>query len=190
MSVDGRLRNGLSRDASAVNVDVDNFLDDVVRRGRRQRRVRRIGAVAITLAMIVAMVVVAPTVRDAIRDHTKQPAVPQPPGAIEGTYAVRIVSRDTSGPATSDLAGLWQFTLRGDGLLTAQGPPAASVSTSSTRYHVAGDQIFTTAFQSGTCSGVGVYRWSREGSTLVFTLVSDTCAVRVTLFTARPWEAR
>jgi hypothetical protein len=190
MSVDGRLRNGLSRDASAVDVDVDNFLGDVVKRGRRQRRVRRIGAVAITLAMMVAVVVLAPTVRDAIRDHTKQPAVPQPPGAIEGTYAVRILRADTSGPATPDLEGLWQFTLRGDGLLTAQGPRAASVSTDTTQYHVTGDQIFTTAFESGTCSGVGVYRWFREGSTLVFTLVSDTCGVRVTLFTAHPWEAR
>ena len=88
MSVDGRLRNGLSRDASSVDVDVDRLLGDVVRRGRRQRRVRGIGAATVAAAMIVAIVSVAPLVRDAIRDRTTQPVGPPPPGAIEGTYLV------------------------------------------------------------------------------------------------------
>jgi hypothetical protein len=190
MSVDGRLRNGLSHDASGVDVDVEGFLGDVVSRGRRQRRLRRIGAIAATTAMIIGIVVVAPTIRNAIRDQMTQPVAPAPPEAIQGTYAVRIVSADTTGLDARGLDGLWQFTLRGDGLLTAQGPPATQLSTPPTQYHVDGDQLLTTAFESGTCSGVGVYRWSRQGSALVLTLVSDACAVRVALFTAHAWEAR
>jgi hypothetical protein len=190
MSVDGRLRNGLSHDASGVDVDVEGFLGDVVRRGRRQRRLRRIGAIATTTAMIIGIVAVAPIIRNAIRDQTTQPVAPVPPEAIEGTYAVRIAPGDTTGLDVPSLDGLWQLTLRRDGLLTAQGPPATQLSTPPTQYHVDGDQLMTTAFESGTCSGVGVYRWSRQGSTLVLTLVSDACAVRVALFTAHPWEAR
>lgn len=190
MSVDGRLRNGLTDDASGVDVDVESFLGDVVRRGRRQRRLRRIGVIATITATIIGIVILAPTIRSAIRDQATRPAAPLPPEAIQGTYAVRIAPADTTGLHGRGLDGLWQFTLRADGLLTAQGPPATRLSTPPSQYHVDGDQLLTTAFESATCSGVGVYRWSRQGSTLALTLVSDACAVRVALFTAHPWEAR
>jgi hypothetical protein len=187
MSVDGRLRNGLSHEAASVDADVDGLLCDVVQRGRRLRRLRRVAGVTITTLMIVAIVIVTPAVRDAIRDHSTQPAAP-PLGSIEGTYMVQIERADTSGSGTRDLSGSWQFTLRGDGLLTAQGPAGATLSTQPTHYQVTGDRILTTAFASGTCSGVGVYRWSREGPSLSFAVVSDPCATRVALFTAHPWR--
>jgi len=190
MSVDGRLRNGLSHDASGLDVDVEGFLGDVRRLGRRRRQIHRIGAVAITTAIIIGIVVAAPMLRNAIRDRTTQPAASLPPEAIQGTYAVRIAPADTTGLDIRSLDGQWQFTLRGDGLLSVQSPPATQLSTPSTQYHVDGDQLLTTAFESRTCSGVGVYRWSRQGSALILTLVSDACPLRVALFTAHPWEAR
>jgi hypothetical protein len=69
-------------------------------------------------------------------------------------------------------------------------PPNAGISTLRSQYQVDGDRVLTTAFASDTCSGVGVYRWSRMGSILRFVLVSDACELRVIIFTAHPWEAR
>src|SRR4051794_15602589 len=189
MSVDGRLRNELSDDASHVDVDVDQFLDSVITRGRRRQRIRRVGGVVTLAALIAIIALVGPPVLDVIRQQHDQPAAPAS-AMIEGTYAVRITPADTAALDARDLDGLWQFALRGDGLLTAQGPPATPVSTPPTQYHIEGDQLLTTALQSRTCPGVGVYRWSLQGSRLTLTLISDRCPVRVALFTAHPWDAR
>lgn len=189
MSVDGRLRNELSRDASRVDVDVDRFLDSVVTSGRRRQRVRRVGRAMAVAALIAVVALAGPAVLDVIRHQHEQPAAPVP-AAIEGTYAVRIGSADVLGTPRLHLEGLWQLTVRGDGLLSLAGPKGSSVSAPSSQYQLDGDRILATAFASEHCSGVGVYRWQREGSTLTFTLESDACAVRVAVLTAHPWEAR
>ena len=188
MSVDGRLRNGLSREAAGVDVDVDRFLEGVITRGKRRQLIRRIGAVTIVAALIGVGAAVSPAVLDVIRHQRDQTAVPVPPGseAIEGTYVVRIQRADAAD--LQGAQGLWQFTLRADGLLNVIGPPDAGVSAPSSQYQVEGDRILTTAFASDRCSGVGVYRWQREGSILTFVRVSDACALRVVLFTSHPWE--
>jgi hypothetical protein len=192
MSVDGRLRNELSRDASGLDIDVDRFLGDVVRGGKRRQRIRRVGGAVVAMAMIAAVVLIGPAVIDIVRHQRTHPAHQgtTAPGAIAGTYAVEIKQADASGTPGLHLEGLWQFTLRGDGLVSVTGPAGANVSTPRSQYQLEGDRLLTTAFGSDSCSGVGVYRWSREGATLSFTLVSDACAVRVVLFTAHPWEAR
>jgi hypothetical protein len=192
MSVDGRLRNELSRDASDLDVDVDRFLGDVVRAGQRRQRIRRVGGVVLVTALIATVALFGPAVMDVVRHQRTRPAHQgtTTPEAIAGTYAVEINRADGSGTPGLHLEGLWQFTLRGDGLVTVTEPAGANVSTRRSQYQLEGDRLLTTAFASDSCSGVGVYRWSREGSTLSFTLVSDACAVRVVLFTAHPWEAR
>jgi hypothetical protein len=188
MSVDGRLRNDLSRDASRVDVDVDRFLDSVVTGGRRRQRVRRVVGVMAVAALIAVVGLATPAVLDAIR-HGDQPAAAVP-AAIEGTYVVRIGPSDVRGTPRLDVEGLWQLTVRGDGLLSLAGPRGSSVSAPSSQYQLDGERILTTAFASEQCSGVGVYRWQREGSTLTFTLESDACAVRVEVLTSHPWEKR
>jgi hypothetical protein len=192
MSVDGRLRNELSRDASDLDVDVDRFLGDVVRGGQRRQRIRQVGGVVFVLALIAAVALIGPAVMDVVRHQRTLPAHQgtTTPVAIAGTYVVEINRADASGTPELQLEGLWQFTLRGDGLVTVTGPAGANVSTPRSQYQLESDRLLTTAFASDSCSGVGVYRWSREGSMLSFTLVSDACAVRVVLFTAHPWEAR
>jgi len=189
MSVDGRLRNELSRDASRVDVDVDRFLDSVVTGGKRRRRIRRLGGAMAVAALIAVVALAGPAVLDVIRHQHDQPAAPVP-AAIEGTYAVRIGPEDVLGTPRLQVEGLWQLTVRGDGLLSLAGPTGSSISAPSSQYQLDGDRILTTAFASERCSGVGVYEWQREGSTLTFTLVSDACAVRVAVLTAHPWEAR
>jgi hypothetical protein len=192
MSVDGRLRNELTRDASDLDVDVDRSLGDVVRGGQRRQRIRRVGGAVAVVAVIAAVALVGPAVIDIVRQQRTHPAHEgiTAPGAIAGTYAIQINRADASGTPGLQLEGLWQFTLRGDGLVTVTGPAGANVPTPRSQYQLEGDRLLTTAFASDTCSGVGIYRWSRDGSTLSFTLVSDACAVRVLLFTAHPWQAR
>lgn len=94
MSVDGRLRNELSRDASDVDIDVDRFLDDVVTRGRRWKRIRHTCATVVTVALIAVIAVVGPSVLDAIRSQREVPADPRPTGH----------------PIVDPLVGIWQST--------------------------------------------------------------------------------
>jgi hypothetical protein len=192
MSIDGRIRNELTRDASEVDVDVERRLGTVVAGGRRKLRMRRVGTVMAAAALVAIVAVTGPALMDVIRHQHEQPAEPSPAPATDilGTYAATIQPADVRGRDQQRLQGLWQLTVRGDGLMTVVTPIDAGISTLRSQYQVDGDRVLTTAFASDTCSGVGVYRWSREGSTLRFTLVSDACELRVMIFTAHPWEAR
>jgi hypothetical protein len=191
MSIDGRIRNELTRDASEVDVDVERLLGTVVAGGRRKLRMRRVGAVLAAAALVAIVALTGPAVMDVIRHQREQPAEPAPAAAdIVGTYAVRIQPSDVRGSDQLRMQGLWQLTVRGDGLMTVVTPPNAGISTLRSQYQVDGDRVLTTAFASDTCSGVGVYRWSRVGSILRFILVSDACELRVIILTAHPWEAR
>jgi hypothetical protein len=96
MSVDGRLRNKFARDASNVDVDVDRFLGDVVTRGRRRRRLRRVGGAVVGLALIAVLAARGPALLDSIR-HQRE--VPVGPGPSESTSAV-----------DDPLVGIWQST--------------------------------------------------------------------------------
>jgi hypothetical protein len=191
MSIEGRLRNELTRDASAVDVDIERSFSTVVVGGRRKLRMRRAGAVVAVAAVVAIVTVAGPAVMEVIRHQHEQPAEPVPTAAdIVGTYATTIQPTDVRGADALRLQGLWQLTVRGDGLITVVTPPGAVISTLRSQYQLEEDRILTTAFASDSCSGVGVYRWSRLGTTLLFTLVSDACELRVTIFTAHPWQAR
>src|SRR4051812_16032697 len=138
MSVDGRLRNELSDDASHLDVDVDRFLDRVVTRGRRRQRVRRVGG-AIALAALAAVVALTgPATLHVIRHQHDQPAAPVS-APLEGTYAMRIGPDDIVGTPQLHVAGLWQLTVRADGLLSLAGSRVSSVSAPSSQYQLDGD---------------------------------------------------
>lgn len=191
MSVDGRLRNELTRDASHVEVDPERFLGTVVAGGRRKVRIRRAAVVIALAASIAILVFSGPALMNVLRSQHERPAHEGPPPTeLIGTYATTIQPTDVTGVEAKRLIGLWQLTIRGDGLITVVTPPGAKASTLRSQYQVEEDRMITTAFASNRCSGVGVYRWSREGPALRFTLVSDACPLRVTIFTAHPWEAR
>jgi hypothetical protein len=191
MSVDRRLRNELNRDASKIDFDIERSLGTVVVGGRRKIWMRRAGRIVVVAAVVAIVAFAGPAAMDVIRHQHERPAGPRPaPVDIVGTYATTLQPTDVRGTAALRLQGLWQITVRGDGLITVVPPPGARVSTLRSQYQVEDDRILTTAFANNTCSGVGVYRWSRAGSTLRFTLVSDACKLRVMVFTAHPWEAR
>jgi hypothetical protein len=190
MSVDGRLRNELNHDASEIDFDVERSLGTVVAGGRRKIWMRRAGRMLVVTAVVAIVAFAGPPVIDVLRHQRERPAGPRPaPADIVGTYATTIQPTDVRG-ADARLQGLWELTVRGDGLITVVTPPGARISTLRSQYQVEDDRILTTAFASNMCSGVGVYRWTRAGSTLRFALVSDACKLRVMIFTAHPWEAR
>lgn len=189
MSVETRLRNELSRDASFVDVDVDRSLGDVVRGGKRRQRLRRVSGAMVVMALIAGVATIGPGILDIIRHQRNEPASPTPTAPIVGTYTTRLEDSD---PALRGLglSGQWQLTLRSDGVMTVTGPLGAKVSTSRTQYQLQDGTFLTSAFASETCSGVGVYRWFRDGATLTLTQVSDACDLRVALLASHPWTAR
>jgi hypothetical protein len=195
MSIDGRLRTELDRDASRVDVDVDRVLDTTISRGRRAVRIRRVSRIVLVAAIAVMIALAGPAVVDVLRDqqrsHDREPASRSPvAGSLVGTYATTIRAVDVIGGGTQRFQGLWQLTVRGDGLITVVPPPGAQVATLRSEYQLDGDRLLTTAFTSETCSGVGVYRISRQASTLSLTVVSDACELRTTVFASHPWTAR
>jgi hypothetical protein len=195
MSIDGRLRTELDRDASRVDVDVDRFLDTTLSHGRRAIRARRVSRIALMAAFAVMIVLAGPGVLDVLREqqrsHDREPAARSAvAGSLVGTYATTIRAADVIGDGTQRSEGLWQLTVRGDGLITVVPPPGARVATLRSEYQLDGDRLLTTAFTSATCSGVGVYRISRQASTLTLTVISDACALRTTVFASHPWTAR
>ena len=149
MSVDGRLRNELSRDASDVDVDVDRFLDDVVTRGRRWRRIRRGGGAVVVVALIAVLAAVGPAVLDAIRSQGDVPADPGP----------------TARPIVDPLVGSWQSTTT----------PAQLQSLADSRFRDAQNpawkrELETLYRQNG---GVGVNTMQFEGGRLTVELSAD-----------------
>jgi hypothetical protein len=186
MSIDSRLREGLQRSMSAI--DVEDHLDDARRRGRRRVVVRRAVAVLAVAAAITTITFASPAVLDILRSQHEQPATKQPPMPITGSYSVKITREEASGLGAPGSAGTWLLTLRADGLLELASLKDTNVGGSS-QYQLTGSEMLTSALASPSCTGVGRYRWSHSGSTLAFTLVSDPCALRVAIFSTHPWTA-
>ena len=90
------------------------------------------------------------------------------------------------------MAGTWTLRLKANGVVTLSAPRSFRGDLVSIAFRVQGDRFTTNAFVNDPrCSNdVGVYRWHRAGRTLVFTPVSDTCALRRALFSTKPWHIR
>jgi hypothetical protein len=195
MSVERRLREGLERSASAVQPDTGRRLPEAITRGRRRRRARRASAILGTVATLAAIGFAVPQVTGFVQ--RQQPAVSQgptpPPGpdaTIAGTYTsmLRATSRIIR---DNGIAGTWTLGLKANGVLTLSAPRSFHGDLASIAFRVQGERFTTNAFVNDSrCSNdVGVYRWQRAGRTLVFTPVSDTCALRRALFSTQPWHA-
>jgi hypothetical protein len=195
MSVERRLREGLERSASAVQPDTGRRLPEAIAHGRRRRRARRASAILGAVATLAAIGFAVPQVAGFVQ--RQQPAVSQgptppagPDATIAGTYTsmLRATSRVIRDNA---IAGTWTLGLKANGVLTLSAPRSFHGDLASVAFRVQGDRFTTNAFVNDSrCSNdVGVYRWQRAGRTLVFTPVSDTCALRRALFSTQPWHA-
>lgn len=194
MSVERRLREGLERSASAVQPDIGR-LDEAIVRGRRRRRARRASLIVGTVAALAAIGVAVPQVASRVQ-RVQPPAVNPGPTLTAGPDAVISGSYTSKLGATSPairankMAGTWTLRLKPNGTITLSAPRSFHGDVASIAYRVQGDRFTTNAFVNDPrCSNdVGVYRWRRAGRTLVFTPVSDTCALRRALFSSQPWH--
>jgi hypothetical protein len=197
MSVERRLREGLERSASAVQPDVARRLPEAITRGRRRRRARRASVIVGTVAALAAIGFAVPQVTSHVQ-RIQHPAVspgptlkPGPDAVIAGSYTSEL--RATSQVIRNNgMAGTWTLRLRANGVVTLVAPRSFHGDLASVAFRVRGDRFTTNALVNDPrCSNdVGVYRWRRAGGTLVFTPVSETCAVRRALFSSQPWHTR
>jgi hypothetical protein len=195
MSVERRLREGLERSAAVVPPDARR-LPEAIARGRRRRRARRVGSIVAIAAAVAGIAIAAPHVGTLF--HRIQPATvptgptltPGPYAAIAGTYTSTL--RGTSPVIRANgMAGPWTLRLSANRVVTLSAPRSFRGELTSIAFRIQGGRFTTNAFVNDPrCSNdVGVYRWQRSGATLVFTPVSDTCALRRALFSSQPWHA-
>lgn len=195
MSIERRLREGLERSASAVQPDMGRRLPEAIARGRRRRRARRGSLVVGTVAALAAIGFAVPHLTT-FAERSPHPAVsrgptltPGPYAAIAGTYTSTL--RATS-PVIRDngMAGTWTLRLQPNHVITVSAPRSFRGELTAIAFRIQGDRFTTNAFVNDPrcANDVGVYRWQRAGATLVFTPISDTCALRRALFSAQPWH--
>lgn len=189
MSIDSRLREGLQRSMSTIATDPEEHLEHARREGRTRVVIRRAVTSVAVAAALVAVAIVGPAVIDAVRSQRREPIATPPALPIVGNYMVRITATDAGAVGVPQAAGTWLLTLQRDGVLELAPLQDGTLGGGSSQYQLAGNDFITTALASTSCQGVGTYTWSRSGSTLAFTVLSDSCALRVAVFSLRPWRA-
>jgi hypothetical protein len=192
MSLDLRLRDGLDRASSAIEERLtDQVLDGVVARGRRRRRIRRVAAGALALAVVIGIVVIAPKALDAVRSfREKKPASPQQLlRQIAGTYTAETDQSDSAIEAL-DMAGTWTISLLPTGAMIIAPPPAYLRSwdqPTGDEFTVAADTIRTNALVHLCSSSIGTYTWVLRDDRLTLAPVTDDCLARRALLTNTIW---
>jgi len=186
MAIDARLREGLQRSMSAIDSDAERLLGDARRRGRRRLVIRRAVAIVAVAATVAIVAMAAPIVLHTVRDQRPRPATIPSSLPIAGTYTSTITAAGGVEPGS---VGTWLLTLEADGTLDLASLTNGDFGRSVTQYQATQDGFLTTALTGGTCSGVGRYTWSRSGSALTFTVVSDPCPLRAAIFSSHPWTA-
>jgi len=187
MPIDARLREGLQRSMATIDIDAERLLSDARRRGHRRLMVRRAVAVIAVAAAIAIVAIAGPGLRDLLRNRGRQPAAPPPLVQISGTYTTTITTNDLAGGSETGAVGSWLLTLDRNGSLDLASLTNGNVGRAVSQYQATQDTFLTTGLVGNKCSGLGTYTWSRSGSVLTFSVVSDPCPLRVAIFSSRPW---
>jgi hypothetical protein len=140
-------------------------------------------------AVLVLAAVIGPAVLTALRGEQHVPVSSPSMLPIVGNYLVRLTPADVAGSGVSQAVGTWVLKLQGDGVLQLAPLRNGNLGGGSSQYQLSGNGFISTALASASCQGVGTYTWSRSGSTLTFIVVADPCALRVAVFSSRPWRA-
>jgi hypothetical protein len=188
MSIENRLRTGLSSNASTIAPETERRLEAVQRRHRKWTTLRWSAASAGLLAA--AMAVILGIGASPLRERMPSVASPAATSAVPsqailtGEYAAVL-------PAGDRFSGRWvlRFKPDGTGTVGVTPPPQYRRVVSGVLYTSAG-VVRTNLFEQDTCAGRGLgrYAWNRAGPTLTFDVVDDTCTDRVELLTARQWR--
>jgi hypothetical protein len=170
MSVDERLRIGLSRNAQSYDPDVEVLLQSALSRRRRARWLRRAGATAALVAAACAATVLAmPGGWWADRGWPLEPEDGTTSSlALQGRFAgeVDVV------PAAPGVAGPWVLDFKAEGVLSVTAPPSY-------------------LFGQDLCTGrpPGRYAVTRTGAELTLLAVDDLCPARVTVLSTTRWSS-
>jgi hypothetical protein len=195
MSLDRRLRDGLSMLAAQVEPDVDRHLHLARRKARRAVVRWRAGAALALAGALAASIIVADSLsgwRGRSLPPAGQPATTPSSTtentAIAGTYT-RAVPAGGADVATHQLAGRWTLALRSDGSATVTAPAAFTGVLSGVLFNAQGNTFRTNLFVQDVCSNLpmATYRWIRMGNRLALTPVDDQCAGRVAVLASDAW---
>lgn len=187
MSVDDRLRSALAQQAEMHVSRVEEALDGVRARGRRDRW-RTFGVVV--AAAVVVVVGSVMTVDRLGPLPTPKPAAPAPSTPYDAeTRALRgTLAADVSRPAV--LRGNWVLRLNGNGTIDATAPPGSGRTADGAVFTADGSSFRTSLFGRDVCrgDGTGIYTWLRAGDRLEFTTLSDNCRARELFLTDTSWS--
>lgn len=184
MSVDERLRIGMSRNALNLDPDVDALLESTLARRGRGRRIRWAGAAAgLAAAASAALVLVFSD------GWGGAPLVPADSASSSVIVQGRYVGDVAALPAAPSLAGRWVLEFKSQGVLAVTAPPAYPGVVSGVLYAVEGDELRTDLFSQDLCSGqpLGRYAVTRTTGGLGFAVVDDPCAQRVAVLAPTTW---
>jgi hypothetical protein len=179
-----------------------------VRRGRQLVWRSRLGASLMVAAVAAAAAIGIIVHLQSASVNTPRPALPTPkvlvtptpsgvvchtntiPQALQGTWTVVIRSTDrAAGGVYGAPPGFWSMTFTACTLVVS--PPtghslgAAAPAITANRLSLPPDPTCT--YQVGTPSQ-GIYTYTVTGSSLTFSLVSDSCPGRTVTFAAHPWQ--
>jgi hypothetical protein len=136
----------------------------------------------------------APPIRPAPAQSPESTVAPET--ALQGVYVMTISKEDLSAnkDVPADLicenAGVFTYTLSTGrwNLLQTAAPGCAPVNTTiNGDWKLSGDQMVFHGDEELGCDKDYVYGWKSDGTTLIYTVVKDSCAPRVVIFTTRPW---
>jgi hypothetical protein len=188
MSVDERLRIGLSRNAESLDPDVELCLETALARRRRSSQFRWAGAAAGLVAAACAIGVLGSPGGWGSWGRPLVPGQHAPSSvALQGRYAGEAASI-TGAPSVE---GRWVLEFKAQGVLTVTAPPAYPGVVSGVLYALDGDELRTDLFSQDLCSGqpLGQYTVTRVGAELTLSVVDDTCPQRVAVLSTTNWTA-
>lgn len=182
MSVDDRLRAGLSANATAFHPAVESSLDEVRGRGRRGRS-KRIGVAAGLVAAASAVVLVVSWPDPSEQPEPSTPA-PSPTSELFGRYESEVTQ-------PGRLAGHWVLEFDGNGTVVVTPPSTYAGVVSGTLFTADGTTLRTNLFAQDVCAdlGNGEFSWTREGARLALAEHDEPCASRGQFFTENAWIA-
>ena len=188
MSVDERLRIGLSRNALGFDPDVETLLESTLAR-RRGRRVRWAGAaVGVLAAACAATALVVSVWWPGDRSLPNVPAEGTTSSVtLEGRFAGEVAAL----PAAPSVAGRWVLEFKPQGVLAVSAPPAYPGVVSGVLYAVERGELRTDLFSQDLCSGKPLGRYTVTGTVteLTLTTVDDSCPQRVAVLAGTTWTA-
>ena len=111
-------------------------------------------------------------------------------GILSVTFSIAACSSSSSGPpigtytTASGSFTLWELDVSEDLIIFK----VAGQLIEEDDYSASNGQITLESIGgSRTCAGAATYEWSREGDSVTFTLVQDSCGERVEFLTLEPW---